>query len=245
MLNQEKLVDEVANFKKDAKKRFNAALAALLALAWEYKDRLDEKKFSFEANPELYNEALRICREMSDGCAEDAQKRLFAIVEDALDYADEDAAWEQVYDDALERFDMAGSHLLELLAVWIGVAMVEKWTESYTKIMISRNLANPFLCPEWNSIPLDALAWGRGYAKDISKQLTLIGQNAILGGARYAEWVDEQAKGAQYYVRHRGSNYPCEVCQELAEVPIPIDKPFEPSHGRCVCYPEYFYEPMP
>ena len=101
------------------------------------------------------------------------------------------------------------------------------------------------LCPEWKEIPLDTLAWGKGYARNILEQLTLIGQGLIIGGGRYAEWVDEQAKGATYYIRRRGSNYDCDVCEGLANKPIPIEVPFEYSHARCMCYPEFHYEPMP
>lgn len=243
MLNNEELVNEVASYKGDTKKRFDAALAALLALAWTYRDQIGEN-FSFSANPVLYEQALAICREMSDRCSEDAHKRLIRLVEDSLDYADEDVAWEQT-GDGIESFDMAGSHLLELLAVWIGVAIQNSWTQNYTKVMISRYLANPFLCPEWKEIPLDTLAWGKGYARNILEQLTLIGQGLIIGGGRYAECVDEQAKGATYYIRRRGSNYDCDVCEGLANVPIPIEVPFEYSHARCMCYPEFHYEPMP
>ena len=248
MLSNDYLVQEAASYKSDAKKRFDAALKALLVLAWKYKDAMGGD-FSFEANPELYAEALRICREMSDGCSEDARKRLYSIVEDSLDYANEDVAWDyaSTYEDEsiTTRFDMAGSHLIKLLDIWIAVAFTNGFTKDYTRISILRYINNPFASGLFGAWGKDVLKWGRGYSKNIADQLAIIGQNAIIGGARYAEWVDEQAKGATYYVRRRGSSYDCDMCESIAGIPIPIDTPFEYLHSRCCCYPEYFYEPMP
>lgn len=242
MISNDTLTREAASFKSDARKHFDSAVAGLIALAWPWR----KENFRFEDIPSVYTDATAACVALSDRCADAAKRRLSAIIEDSLDYSDADAAWDYVYgDDSEERFDMAGSHLLELLALWIGVAAANGWTKGYTRVMVSRYLANPFLCPEWRGIPIDALSWGSGYAKDISGQIAVIGQTLIIRGARYAEWVDAQAKGAVYYVRRRGSNYDCPRCDETVGIPIPITVPFETYHARCCCYPEYFYEPMP
>ena len=239
MLNQSELTSEVAAFKKDAKRRFDEAVSALITLAWPYR----REDFVFDGTFPLYDDALGVCMTLSDRCASAARERMEEIIASSLDYADADAAWDAAYGDEEQRsFDMAGSHLLELLAVWIAVAAREGWTDGYLRVMISRYLANPFLCPEWRSVPLDALAWGRGYAKNIPEQLAVIGQGVIVSGARHAEQVDAVAKGAEYYVRHRGSGYECDVCDSMVNIPIPVDVPFEIPHPRCVCYPEYFYE---
>lgn len=240
MLNQSDLIDAVAAYKKDSEKHFWDAVTALLALAWPYR----KKDFAFDESFALYDEAIVECINLSDKCSESARRRLYGIIEDSLDYADEEAAWDVAESDSIESFDMAGTHLMDLLGVWIGIAAANKWTQGYTRVMISRYIHNPFLCPEWKDIPLDALAWGRGYAKDVAEQLAVIGQGIIIGGARYAEWTDAQAKGATYYIRRRGSTYDCDICDELAGFPIPIEEPFEIPHPRCVCRPEYHYEPI-
>lgn len=248
MLSNDKLIQEAASFKGDAKKQFESALKALLALAWRYRNEV-EGDFKWESNPELYDEALRICREMTDGCEQDAKQRLFALVQDTFDYADEDAAWDFIYDydgeNITTRFDMSGSHLLSLLNVWIAAAFVNGFTKEYTRISILRYLNNPFASGLFGAWGKDVFKWGRGYSKNIADQLAVIGQNAIIGGYRYAEWVDAQSKGAMYYIRRRGSTYDCPSCDELCGYPIPIETPFEYLHSRCCCYPEYFYEPMP
>lgn len=248
MLSNDSLVKAAASFKGDAKKRFETALKALINLAWTYKDALG-KDFSFEANPQLYDEALRICRELSDGCSEDTKKRLIAIVEDAVSKSYDDAAWEYAEDangeDILTRFDMAGSHLLALLNIWIAAAFANGFTKDYTRISVMRYLNNPFASGLFGAWGKDVLKWGRGYSKNIADQLAVIGQNAIIGGARYAEWMNEQENGATYYIRRRGSSYDCKTCDSLCGYPIPISEPFEVPHSRCVCWPEYHYDKMP
>ena len=243
MLDRELLVNEVAAYKKDSKKHFDEAVAALLALAWPKR----RQGFSFlEGDDDTIEGAMDICIALSDKCADSAKKRLLATISDALEGIDGEAAWDEVFgEDEQERYDMAASHLLDLLAVWIGVAVANKWTEGYTRVMISRYLANPYLCPEWKNIPRSALAWGRGYAKDVSEQIALLGQDLILGGARFAEWSDAVAMGATYYIRRRGSGYDCPECDALCGYPIPIDEPFEFLHARCMCWAEYHYEPIP
>ena len=236
MLNQATLIDEVAAYKKDSKRHFDKAVLDLLALAWPHR----KEGFTFDPSFALYDDALSICVVLSNRCAESARARLLRTIE-SLEWDGD--PWDEVYDqDEESRFDMAGTHLLDLLSIWISVAAVNGWTQGYTRVMVSRYLTNPFLCPEWSTIPLDALKWGRGYAKDIAEQLAIIGQGLIVSGARLAEQEDERERGATYYVRHRGSNYDCPDCDDLSERPIPIDVPFVTTHPRCVCWPEYFYD---
>lgn len=243
MLDNETLTREAASYKRDAERRFDAALTALLALAWKYKS-LGEG-FSFEADDELYAAALEVCIALSDGCAADARERLSSILDYHLDYYDENAAWDSVEDQAVESFDMAGSHLLKLLDVWVAVALVNGYTKEHTRTLVLQYLRNPLASGLLTPEQMKALDWGRGYMRDVRGQLVLIGQDAIIGGARHAEWVDAMAQGATYYIVRRGSDYNCPLCDSLANRPVPIDEPFEPRHPRCVCVPEYHFEPMP
>ena len=243
MLNQQTLVRETAEYKRDARRLFDAHLASLLALAWPFRKAED---FSFEVNDELMAAAYDDCIQLTDECAEQAEKRFLTTIVNLGDAVNEQEVWDGFYEDgAQESFDMAGSHLLDLLTAWIGVAVANDWTRDYTRIMVGRYLANPYLCPQWNIVPRDLLSWGSGYAKDISEQLALIGQNLIVQASRYAEWLDESARGATYYIRRRGSTYDCALCDEEANRPIPVSEPFEWLHSRCMCYPEYHYEPLP
>ena len=236
MLNQSELIKTVAAYKKDSRRVFDSAVTALIALAWPYRS----KDFVFDESFGLIDEAYVICQNMTDECIDRARARMEELLGDSLDYYDDDAAWDYAFDeDDRVRLDQAGSHLLELIAVWLHVATTNGWTQGYTRVVFSRYLTNPFLCPEWSGIPLNTLAWGRGYAKDISEQIAIIGQGLIVEGARHAERVDAMALGYNYYIRRRGSTFDCDTCDEMANKPIPIDIEFEIPHPRCVCYPEF------
>lgn len=248
MLNNETLAQKAASFKRDSRKEFDKAVAALIALAWNYAYMGED--FRWDADPELYAESLRICRDLSDTLAERARAIAEQVARDGLDDFDMDEAWERGADEedgesTLVRFDQAGAHLLDLLEIWIALAFVHGLGETELRVEISRYLSNPYLSPLWKGVPKDALKWGRGYMKDIPLQLAVIGQDAIISATRYAEWVDAQAKGAEYYIRRRGSGYDCPECDDLCGYPIPIETPFEFLHARCMCCPEYHFEPMP
>lgn len=243
MISNEILTSEAAAFKSDARKRFEAALTALIALAYKY--RVMGGDFLWEKDPDLDAEANRILRGMSDSAMEDAKRRAYTIV-NAMDLDEFDEAWEYVSNDEergmLYSFDMAGSHLKELLEIWIALAFVNKLTPTYLRITIIRYLANPYLSALWKGLPGNLINWGSGYQKDLINQITLIGQDGIISAARYAEWLDEVRKGAAYYIRRRGSNYDCPQCDSECGIPIPIEVPFYESHPRCMCWPEYHYE---
>lgn len=248
MLDRENLATRTATFKRDSRKEFNKAVAALIALAWNYAYMGED--FRWDADPELYAESLRICRDLSDTLAEKARAIAASVMEESLDYYDEERSWGQQEEEdesesILVRFDQAGAHLLDLLEIWIALAFVHGLGKTELRVEISRYLSNPYLSPLWKGVPKDALLWGRGYMKDIPRQLALIGQDAIISATRHAEWVDAQAKGAQYYIRRRGSGYDCPECDGLCGYPIPIETPFEFLHARCMCYPEYHFEEIP
>lgn len=237
MLSNETLTREAAKYKSDSTKRFDVALTALLALAWQYKHLGGD--FSFTADPELYAKALAICRDMSDGCLKDAENHIKSLFEEEFeaDYVDGE--------DAIERFDMAGSHLLELLNLWIALAFINGYSQAYTKISIGRWMNNPFASGLFGAWGKDVLKWGRGYDKNLINRLAVIGQNLIIDTARKREWEQEKEKGATYYIRRRGSGYDCPDCDDLCGYPIPIEVPFERLHARCCCRPEYHYDEMP
>lgn len=243
MPSNRELTKRVAAYKQKAQGLFEDVLTALLALAWRYKDSI-EGEFRFDADPDLYNEALAICIDMTNKASADARAYAQFLID--FDGVDGDAVWDSVYgDDAVGSFDMVGSHLLAMLAIWVTVAIQSGWTEAYTRLTILRYITNPYACPEWRRIPVTALAWGRGYGKDVLSRLIVIGQNLIVAAYRYAEWENERAKGATYYIRRRGSDFYCPACDALCGYPISIDVPWERLHSRCLCFPEYHYDPMP
>ena len=221
-------------------------MTALLSLAWEYQSLGED--FSFEADAALYEEALRICRDLSDKCARDAKNRALQLIRE-YDLYDEDEIWDYAMDEGdnnvLARFDMAGSHLLKLLDLWVAVALSNGFTKEYTRISILRYIGNPYASGLFGKVQKDILRWGRGFDRNLIDQLSVIGQNTIVDAARYAEYLDAVGNGATYYIRRRGSNYVCPECDDLCGEPIPIEEPFIRTHSRCMCWPEYHYSPIP
>ncbi len=240
MLDNETLTKKVAAFKKESRKDFDKAVAALIALAFLHKDMGAD--FLWDKDPELDAEANRICRELSDTLTEKAKDLARDAVKELDDYDIEefwDVARDEWFVPVTTRFDQQGSFLKELLEIWVAIAFLHGLTQSELRVEISRYLANPFLSPLWRGLPRDILKWGRGYSKNIAEQIAVIGQNAILSAVRLAEWQNAKDNGATYYIRRRGSGYDCPDCDDLCGYPIPIDEPFEFLHSRCMCWAEY------
>lgn len=247
MLDNDNLSQKAASFKRPVSRAFDKAVRELVDLAWEYAYMGDD--FLWGRDPELNDKANQICRDLSDSLADKAKAIARSIIEDSLDYYDVDESWDREdgenFIPIITRLDQQGSFLLELLEIWIAIAFVNGIGKSELRVLVSRYLNNPFASPLWKGIPLDALKWGRGFQRNILEQMAVIGQNSIISAARYAEWVDAQAKGAEYYIRRRGSGYDCPDCDNLCGYPIPIYQPFEFLHSRCMCWPEYHFEQMP
>lgn len=244
-MNNEYLVDQAAAFKREGRSEFEKAVAALIALAYRYKHL--GANFLWDSDPILEREANAILRGLSDSLAEKAKARALSIAqEEGWDWMDD--AWEDANvrqeTPILTRFDMQGSFLRELLEIWLALAFLEGITQSYLNILVIRYIANPYASPLWNGLPAGLLKHGPGYQKDLINQIALIGQDGIVGAARLAEWMDARDKGATYYIWRRGSNYKCDECQARANVAYPMEIPFDPVHARCMCYPEYHYEPI-
>lgn len=244
-MNNGQIVTQAAAFKKESRSEFEEAVSALIALAFRY-SRLGAN-FLWTADPALEREANAILRGLSDNLAEKAKARALALISgDGWDYGED--AWEDANErvdvPVLTRFDQQGSFLRELLEIWIAIAFVEKMTQAYLKICVLRYLSNPYASPLWRGLPAGLLKHGPGFQRNIIDQLALIGQDAIVSSVRLAEWMDASSKGATYYIRRRGSNYKCEECEGLANRPIPIEVPWDFTHARCLCWPEYHYEPI-
>lgn len=244
-VSNDRLVAEAAAFKREAAREFDKAVKELLDLVWA--KRVPTRDFRFTDDTEIDAEANAILRNLSDTLVAKAKARAEAIIRASLKDYDFGEEWTEDWDTAnnedgeplLWRFDMEGSHLRDLLEVWIGIAVLNGISKSELRVEISRYLANPYASPLWRGVPKGALAWGRGYSKDIIEQMSILGQNAVVLAARRAEQRNERENGATYYIRRRGSDYDCDECDDLCGFPIPIDEPFEIPHSRCMCWPEY------
>ena len=244
MLNDE-IIAQGSAFKKDARALFESAVAALIALGFRYPGL--GANFLWDATPELDAECNKILRDLSDSLAEKAKQRAAAVCE-AHGCGSVDEAWTEANEGGdvpiLTRFDQQGSFLRSLMEIWIALAFVNGITPTYLKILVINHLSNPYTSKFWRGLPAGLLKHGPGYQRNILDQIGLIGQDGIIGAVRVAEWMDARDKGATYYIRRRGSYYRCDECQNIANKPIPIEVPWDFTHARCMCWPEYHYEPI-
>lgn len=240
-MNNERLTEQAAAYKSDARRLFEDAVVALIALAFRYKNL--GANFLWDSDPVLEREANAILRRLSDKARESAKARALELIREA-DLAEGEYAWDSAEDawgePVLTRLDMVGSHLRELLEIWIALAFVEGMTPSYLKICVLRYLSSPYASPMWSRLPAGLLKWGKGYQRNLIDQIALIGQTSIIGAVRFAEWSDASSRGAAYYIRRRASTFDCPECESLANKPIPISVPWENLHARCVCYAEFY-----
>ena len=242
-MTNDRIIEQATAYKKEVRDLFEKAVADLIALGYKYSSQ--GANFLWTSNPTLDAEANKILRGLSDQAAARAKARALKIIE-SLEWDRGEYAWNEVSESGehplLFRFDMQGSFLKELLEVWLALAFVNNLSQSYLRISVIRFINNPYASPLWRGLPAGIVSWGRGYGRNIIDQITLIGTDSIIGATRYAEWLDASARGAVYYIRRRGSNFKCDVCESLANTPIPIDVPWDFTHARCMCYPEYHYE---
>lgn len=236
MPEQDPVLKEMASAREDVRRRLDAAIAAILQLAWAYRST----QFRWEDYPELEEEVNAILRDMSDGILEDIEGR----TRDALakigltEYADE--AWEYASgeiegEDAQFRLDMHGTHLKDLLAGWLIAASASKLSSIQTRALVMPYLGNPEASKVWRGAGLGHLGWGKGYAANILNALTVIAQDLINRSYQKATLESFIDKGAIGYRTERRSSYICPLCDSLTQRVWPLDTQVLPAHPRCVC----------
>ena len=240
-VSNERLVAEAAAFRREASREFDKAVKALLDLVWSR--RAPTRDFRFTDDPEIDAEANAILRDLSDTLVARAKARAEAIIRDSLPEYDFGEEWEEDWDAVddeddtplLWRLDMEGSHLRDLLEIWIGLAVLNGISKSELRVEISRYLANPYASPLWRGVPKGSLAWGRGYSKNILEQIAIIGQNAIVGASRRAEQREERRGGGRKRERaggHTSLKGTLRDCRQLREVELSKIRFISPVQSR-------------
>lgn len=229
------------------------AVTRILALAYLYKEFV-EGEFRFEDFPDLDERVNAILRGLSDKGAEIARQR----VRDALalldgEYEDYEDIVEEVENEnegMLWAFDMHSSNLKKLLEGWLTIAFANGWSQADALAKIASNLDEPQTSPMWRDairakvIDPNEYRFGRGYQRNIPNAMKVLAVWVIIRVFAEAQRREQTAKGATFYVRHRGSNYNCPECDDLCEIPFPIEEPITIPHPNCMCWTEYFYTPL-
>lgn len=86
---------------------------------------------------------------------------------------------------------------------------------------------------------LAAPSYGKGIYIAAYRQMKRNVEDTI--ALAWGEHTHEMAKkdGMDYFIPHRGSSYPCELCDSHAEREHKMNEPHPPYHNNCVCWVEY------
>ena len=243
---REDAIDQMSRVKRDARERMDAAVAAIIALCWDYRS----PDFSFSDHLALLREVNKILAEMSDGILSDSEKRAVKALAEAelQDYQDDAVSYAEGEirgENALFRLDRQADHLRDLIAGWLAVAAFAGLNKEKTIQSFWAYLKNPAASEDWMASGRKVPSWGRGYMIDILTGLTVIAQDLINRAFQYARIKSFQIAGAIGYRTIRQSSYICPLCDEMCEkVWTFADEIPLPYHPRCVCkaIPVYSYE---
>lgn len=233
---KEDAIDQMSRVKQDARARMDAAVAAIVALCWDYRS----PDFSFSDHIALLREVNKILAEMSDGNLSDAEKRAkIALAEAELqDYEDDAVEFSEGEvngENVLFRLDRHADHLRDLIAGWLAVAAYAGLTKEETIQNFWTFLGDVSASKDWRESGRKIPAWGKGFPLDILTGITVIGQDMINRGFQYARIKSFQRSGAVGYRTIRQSGYNCPLCDEMTERIWPLDYVALPYHPRCVC----------
>lgn len=234
---KEDAIDQMSGVRQDVRKRMDIAIAAIVALCWEYRS----PDFTFSGHLALQREVNKVLAQMSDGILSDSEKRAVLALaeaelqdyeEDALEFAEGEVRGE----DMIFRLDRHGDHIKDLIAGWIAVAAYAGLTKEKTIQNFWTFLGDVGASIEWRKAGLKTPRWGRGFQLDTLSAMTVVGQDMINRAFQFARIKFFQAKGAIGYRTIRQSNYICPLCDDMCkrtwtfEDKIPL-----PYHPRCVC----------
>lgn len=236
MPGNEAAIGQMAKVRADVSERVDSAVAAIIALCWDFRS----PDFSFSDHLALLREANNILAEMSDGNLSDYETRAkLALAEaelqdyedDALEYAEDEIADET----PLFRLDRQADHLRDLIVGWLIAAAIAGLTQEATKRLFWTYLDDPASSKEWREAGLTNPKWGRGFPVNVLTGITTIGQDLINRAFQYALVQTFKTRGAIGYRTIRQSNYNCPLCDEMTERIWPLDQIVLPYHLRCVC----------
>lgn len=91
-------------------------------------------------------------------------------------------------------------------------------------------------------INIDVPSYGKGYYKNAYQNIVRNASQVIALAWGQAEQEYGLENGAVGYLVHRGSSYPCPVCDDLCGYVHPLNTMVIPAHPNCVCRAEFVYK---
>lgn len=230
------LTSQMADAKKDVRKRVEKAVDDILSAVWRFRSA----GFRFEDYPELDVEVDQILQDLSDNNLEDAIKRskdllrtmeLIDFYEESEEFAQQEVGGETpVY-----RFDMQSSHLKEIIEAWIVISFASNLTKTETRTNLFKYINNPSASTLWKEHYFGDFHWGKGYSRNPLEQMAVISQGIINTMFQYAKIQQFKEDGAIGYRTVRNSSFHCPYCDSMTERVWPLDEIVIPYHPRCVC----------
>lgn len=250
MRSLDELVQMMSKCRNDVDSELRKKIDVILTLCEPYRNY--GYSFRFDVSGDLDKDVNRILVLLSDALLEDFKSRAQGLTQKDDDKAVVYATGMRNGMTAQQRLDRHCSRLRYILEGWIAISFVRGWNKQQTKAKIMRYLNNPFGIPEWADALFDSrymatiLAEGdlnrrKGLMNSILASMSLVGEGVINDTYCY-EAIREMAEaGVERYGVRRGSDFPCNACDEVCLHTYPITQIVVPVHPRCVCqtFPVY------
>lgn len=203
-----------------------AAATEIIALA--YKRSIPPTLFSFSYDPFLSREVDEVIRKLlsqiedydirlatSNGKAERSDLLPYIYREiDGITYSQRISHYTSRFKDELQHFIAAA-----LVAGMSRQDLMDEVRKSYKR-------------PSQSSLYHDREVRGQS----AFHRLLLLTRHTIADAWMHADMEQAIRKGAIGFISRRGSNYPCQLCDDMANRFHTFAEPYPPYHPRCVCY---------
>lgn len=91
-------------------------------------------------------------------------------------------------------------------------------------------------------INIDVPSYGKGYYRNAYQNIVRNAKQVISLAWGKAEQEYGKESGAIGYKVHRGSSFPCQVCDDLCGYVHSLDTMVIPAHVNCICRAEFIYK---
>ena len=105
---------------------------------------------------------------------------------------------------------------------------------------IGSHLKQPYKNPDLVDGIAAPLTYGRGHTNSMFTAINTLTTFGIGRGWMYDRHLKAEMESAQGFMTFRNSSWPCDICDEYASYPHPMDDEIPPIHANCVCGTVYF-----
>lgn len=250
MRSLDELIKQMSKCRNDVNAELRRKIDVILTLCEPYRNT--RYSFTFDSSGNLGTDINKILVLLSDTLLEDFSIRAEEASETSDDRVISYAIGIRNGMTAQQRLDRHCSRLRYILEGWIAISFVKGWDKQKTLTKIMRYLNNPFGMSDWaealneNEYDATILAEGDlnrkpGLINSILASMSLVGEGIINDSYCYASIQEMISNGVERYGVRRGSDFPCEPCDEVCRHTYPVTEIVVPVHPRCVCqtFPVY------